>query len=102
MENNSTKLKKVGATEVSSVTDKVDVKSPDLSHKIVNRSLFKPRAKGAYRIEAKKDQPEEATVYIYDEISWWGIQAEQFVKDFNAITAGTIHLHKILYFRLSD
>ena len=92
MDNNSAKLEKVGATEVSSATDKVDVKPPDLSHKIVNRSLFKPRAKGTYKIECKKDQPEEATVYIYDEISWWGIQAEQFVKDFNAITAGTIHL----------
>jgi ATP-dependent Clp protease protease subunit len=35
---------------------------------------------------------DEVTLYLYDEISWWGIQAEQFVKDLGMITAGTIHL----------
>lgn len=35
----------------------------------------------------------EATVYLYDAIdSWFGVNAEEFVKDFNAITAPTIHL----------
>jgi ATP-dependent Clp protease, protease subunit len=53
------------------------------------RSPFKPKAKGSYRIEAKSD---EATVYIYDEISWWGVDAQQFVKDLEAVTANTIHL----------
>lgn len=36
---------------------------------------------------------EEATVYLYDSIdTYFGINAELFVKDFNAITAPTIHL----------
>lgn len=55
----------------------------------LNRSLFKPRPRGGYRIENKA---EEATIYIYDEISWLGVQAEQFVKDLAALTAPTIHL----------
>jgi len=57
----------------------------------INRSIFKPKAKGSYRIENKASSS-ESTVYIYDEISWFGVQAEQFIKDFNAITSATIHL----------
>lgn len=53
------------------------------------RSIFKPMAKGSYRVENKD---EEATVYLYDEIGWFGIEAGQFVKDVNAITAKTIHV----------
>lgn len=35
----------------------------------------------------------EATVYLYDAIdAYYGVNAESFVKDFNAITAPTIHL----------
>lgn len=35
----------------------------------------------------------EATVYLYDSIDpYYGVNAEAFVKDFNAITAPTIHL----------
>ena len=55
----------------------------------LNRSPFKPRAKGGYKIENKAD---EATIYIYDEISWWGVSAQKFVEDLGAITAKTIHL----------
>jgi len=54
------------------------------------RSIFKPQIRGLYKIEAKT--PDEATVYLYDEISFWGIQAEQFVKDLNGMEAKTIHL----------
>lgn len=54
-----------------------------------NRSLFKPRVSGIYQIKNKAD---DATVYIYDEISWFGVSAEQFVKDLNDIKAKTIHL----------
>ena len=53
------------------------------------RSPFRLRARH-YKIENKA---EEATVYIYDEIGWFGVSAEQFVKDLNAITSPTIHLH---------
>jgi ATP-dependent Clp protease protease subunit len=54
-------------------------------------------------VTANKDKPkrheilnadgQEATVYLYDAIdSYYGVNAEAFVKDFNAITAPTIHL----------
>jgi len=42
-----------------------------------------------YEIQAKD---ESATIYIYDEISSWGITASQFVKDLNATKAKTISL----------
>ena len=58
--------------------------------RLQNRSIFQPNMRGAYEIEAKTD---EAVVYLYDEISFWGVSAESFVKDLNAISSGTIHLH---------
>lgn len=59
--------------------------------RVSNRSPFRHDVKGSYRIENKKD---EAHVYLYDEISdWFGISAEQFVKDLAEITSKTIHLH---------
>jgi ATP-dependent protease ClpP protease subunit len=44
-----------------------------------------------YRIEASAGS--EADVWIYDEISWLGVQAEQFVRELNAVKASTIRLH---------
>lgn len=43
-----------------------------------------------YRINAKDGK--EAEVFIYDEIGFFGIRAEQFVKDLSAIQAETINL----------
>lgn len=44
------------------------------------------------RIEAKADG-DEATLYLYDAIdSWFGIDAQAFVKEINGIKAKTIHL----------
>jgi len=57
--------------------------------RILNRSPFQNRNKGQYRVENKAD---EATFYIYDEISYWGISADQFVKDLNASKASTVHI----------
>ena len=58
----------------------------------IKRSPFKPRAKaGSYKIENKPTE-KEATVYIYDEIGWFGVAAEEFIKDLNGITAKTIHI----------
>ena len=54
------------------------------------RSPFKPQAKRNYRVENKTDQ--EATIYIYDEIGWFGVEATDFVKDLNDIKAETIHV----------
>lgn len=59
---------------------------------IKNRSPFKPRGTlSKYRIE-NKAATDEATVYIYDEIGWFGVSAEQFIKDLNDITAKTVHI----------
>ncbi len=34
----------------------------------------------------------EATLYLYDEIGFWGINAQEFVTNLNAVDADTIHL----------
>lgn len=57
--------------------------------RVKNRSIFKPKAHGSYKITAKDD---EAVVYLYDEIGWFGIEAGQFVRDLNDIKSKTIHL----------
>lgn len=45
------------------------------------------------RYEVLNADGAEATVYLYDAIdSYYGVNAQTFVKDFNAITAPTIHL----------
>ncbi len=49
-----------------------------------------PRNNSWYRIENKS--AETATIYIYDEISRWGVAAKEFVKDLNDVTAKTINL----------
>ncbi len=54
------------------------------------RSPFKPQAKGNYRIENKTEK--EATIYIYDEIGWFGVEAADFVKDLDEIKAETLHI----------
>lgn len=55
-----------------------------------NRSPFKRVLnRSNKKIEDKND---EATIYIYDEISWFGISADKFVKDFADIKAKTIHI----------
>lgn len=58
--------------------------------RIQKRSPFQPRAKvGKYRIENKTD---ESTIYIYDEISWFGLTAEQLVKDINDLDSKVINI----------
>jgi len=54
----------------------------------IKRSPF-GKTKGKYQIENKAN---DATVYIYDEIGWFGVEASQFVKDLQKITAGTINV----------
>lgn len=56
----------------------------------VERSLFHPRPKGTYRIEAKAE--DEPTIYLYDEVSPFGVTASAFVADLAQIKAKTIHL----------
>jgi ATP-dependent Clp endopeptidase proteolytic subunit ClpP len=45
-----------------------------------------------YKMEVAASK-ETADIYIYDEISWYGIDAEIFVKELNAIDAKTIRVH---------
>jgi len=58
--------------------------------RITDRSLFKIK-KTAHNISNKTSKTEE-TVLIYDEIGFYGIDAGQFVKDFDKIAAKTIHV----------
>lgn len=39
-----------------------------------------------------ENKADEATFYLYDEISYWGISADQFVKDLNGSKASTVHI----------
>lgn len=45
-----------------------------------------------FRFEAKVGS-DEAAIYIYDEISWFGIMAQDFVRELNAVKASRISLH---------
>lgn len=47
-------------------------------------------AKNWYRFENKAD--DSVNIYVYDEISLYGINASDFVKDLNNVTAKTINL----------
>jgi len=60
--------------------------------RLQQRSPFQPRTVLAkYKID-NKAAPDEVTLYIYDEISWFGVDAGQFVKDLNDVTAKTLHI----------
>jgi len=56
---------------------------------IVKRLAPKRIANRSLKAETKTD---EATLYLYDEISFWGIDAKSFVADLQEIDAKTIHL----------
>lgn len=45
-----------------------------------------------YRIQNAAGDGGPAEVFIYDEISWWGISAQAFASELKAITASEIHL----------
>jgi ATP-dependent protease ClpP protease subunit len=48
-------------------------------------------AKKWYRIDNAAG--DEAEIYIYEEIGFWGTNAKQFLNDLKGVTAGTINLH---------
>ncbi len=57
-----------------------------ITHKTSVRSRANKR-------DIQDKSPTDATVYLYGDIGgYWGIDHLEFVKDFNAITADTIHL----------
>jgi ATP-dependent Clp endopeptidase proteolytic subunit ClpP len=51
-----------------------------------------PRAAGRSWYEIKNADTEIATIRIYDEISWWGITAEDFARELQNITAPEIEV----------
>lgn len=53
-----------------------------------HRSIFKGRATPGYEVKNKADSPTK--VYIYDEIGFFGVDAETFVKDFKNILGDVI------------
>lgn len=55
------------------------------------QSLAPAEGKSWYRIQNAKS--DEAKVYVYDVIAWYGISADQFAHDLDEISARTIHLH---------
>lgn len=49
--------------------------------------------KGVERVVRSESKDDEATIYLYDMIDeYWGISAQAFVKELNAIDAKVIHL----------
>lgn len=54
------------------------------------------RKMAARRVDKKIDiqnKDDEATIYLYGDIGgWFGIDSQEFIKEFNALTAKTIHL----------
>src|SRR5512146_1535608 len=42
--------------------------------------------------EIKNAAAPEADIYLYDEISSWGVTADQFVKDLNGVKSSAINL----------
>lgn len=66
---------------------------PELAGADRRSHLLKARAhKSWYRIDARTEA-DEAEVYIYDEIGYFGTSAQQFVRDLQAVKAGRIRLH---------
>lgn len=66
----------------------------DAARRLMGRLAVRESAgsseKSWYRIKAQSES--EVDVYLYDEISMWGIEAEQFIRDLNGITAEIINL----------
>ena len=58
-----------------------------------SRRLFEAKAGADFRrYEIKASSEDTADVYVYDEISPWGVDAQQFARDLATITAKTINL----------
>lgn len=54
----------------------------------------KPEAPGRwFSFRAQADIPGEMDLFIYDEISWWGVTADEFVRELAGVQADTINLH---------
>ncbi len=63
-----------------------------MKNKLFQLFIENNAAKGR-KFEIKQAHEDEATIYLYDAIGgFWGVDAQQFVKDLNNLNADTIHL----------
>jgi ATP-dependent Clp protease, protease subunit len=56
-----------------------------------NRSPFQ-RHQANLRVVRGAEDSDDAEILIYDEIGFWGIRAQEFIRELNAINANTIHV----------
>lgn len=56
------------------------------------RSVTAGKGKKWYRISAAAGDADVVEIYIYDEIGWYGVTADEFVRELAQVTASTIHL----------
>ena len=70
------------------------IRLPTRSPRAAERSRLatKPGIRRPAPLRIENATGEEATVYLYDSIGWLGVEAQPFVSDLAAITAGTIRL----------
>jgi len=64
---------------------------------IINRRPFGKKLSARKTVESsgagvENKKPTEATIYLYDEIGYWGITAQDFVEQLNKTEADVIHL----------
>lgn len=68
--------------------------SEDSARRLLGRIALREEAgqsgRAWYRIEQKDN--DEAEVYLYDEISLWGVSSNRFVQDLKGLDVETIHL----------
>lgn len=57
-----------------------------------NRSPFQRHQAKLRVVGGAEGEPAEPEILIYDEIGFWGIRAQDFIRELNAIDAETIHV----------
>lgn len=62
-----------------------------MKNRILN--MVTPKQDGRKWYEIKNAAKDEADIYIYDAIAWWGVNAAEFVRDLSRLEAKTINVH---------
>jgi ATP-dependent protease ClpP protease subunit len=62
-----------------------------MKHRILNMTA--PNGGQRKWYEIKNAAKDEASIYIYDVIAWYGVNASDFVRDLKAVDAKTINVH---------
>jgi ATP-dependent Clp protease, protease subunit len=74
-----------------SLIDKIDNQASNRGKQRYNRSPFARKNRQVHQLMNLSNE-DEPTLYIYDEISWFGVDAGEFVKDLNSQTAKNINV----------